>query len=318
METRSAGKSHRQPLEGWPSVEDLYVFITVVRHGGFSRGATELGLSPSYVSKRIAILEKCLGTTLFFRNNRIMRLTPDGETALEGAMRVVSEMDGFVSHLDGLRGALTGNITLSCSFGFGHEYVAEALSEFMALYPGINVKLMLSDKNVDLIEEGVDIEIHVGNEINDLYIARQLATNQRVLCASPDYLLRAGDVQSIDDLARHECLIIQERNDLFGAWRLTNGKQQVHCRLNSHHASNSGTVVLAWALRGHGIALRSRWDVAHHLASGALIQVLPEWYQQADIWAVYPRRPSGENRVKACIDFLARYFARHIPDPVSR
>lgn len=119
MKTTPVGKKHRQPLEGWPSVEDLFVFVTVARNGGFARAALELGLSPSYISKRIAILEKCLNARLFFRNNRVMRLTPEGENALGGAMQVVSEMDGFVSRLDNQRGVLAGNITINCSFGFG-------------------------------------------------------------------------------------------------------------------------------------------------------------------------------------------------------
>ncbi|QKJ88085.1 LysR family transcriptional regulator [Paramixta manurensis] len=313
MKTRFVGKHYRQPLAGWPSVEDLYVFIIVARHGGFARAAAELGLSPSYVSKRIAILEKCLDTRLFFRNNRMIRLTPEGESALDGALQVVGGMDDFVSHLEGVRGALTGNITLSCSFGFGHEYVADALSAFINLHPDVNVKLLLSDKEVDLVEEGVDIEIHIGNDVKDLYIARQLMKNQRILCAAPEYLKRKGVPQSLDDLADHDCLIIQERSAVFGHWLLTNGEEQVHCQLNSRHASNSGSVVLAWALRGHGIALRSRWDVANHLQSGDLVQVLPAWYQEANIWAVYPRRPSSSSRVKACIDFLTDYFSQHWP-----
>ncbi|MBJ3043788.1 LysR family transcriptional regulator, partial [Salmonella enterica subsp. enterica serovar Typhimurium] len=143
MKTTPVGKKHRQPLEGWPSVEDLFVFVTVARNGGFARAALELGLSPSYISKRIAILEKCLNARLFFRNNRVMRLTPEGENALGGAMQVASEMDGFVSRLDNQRGVLAGNITINCSFGFGHKYVAEALSSFMIAYPDITVKLTL-------------------------------------------------------------------------------------------------------------------------------------------------------------------------------
>ncbi|EIZ5601949.1 LysR family transcriptional regulator, partial [Salmonella enterica] len=237
MKTTPVGKKHRQPLEGWPSVEDLFVFVTVARNGGFARAALELGLSPSYISKRIAILEKCLNARLFFRNNRVMRLTPEGENALCGAMQVVSEMDGFVSRLDNQRGVLAGNITINCSFGFGHKYVAEALSSFMIAYPDITVKLTLTDREVDLVEEGVDIEIRVGDDINELYIARQLATNRRILCASPEYLERHGKPESVSALVQHDCLMIQEKNSAFGNWILTDGKQQTHCRLNGFHSS---------------------------------------------------------------------------------
>lgn len=315
MKTPSAGKNLRQPVEGWPSIDDLSVFVTVARNGGFARAAQELGLSPSTISKRIAMLEKQLDIRLFFRNNRSMRLTAEGEIALEGAMQIVSGVGDFVSDLNGLRGAVTGNITLSCSFGFGHEYMADALSGLMNLHNGLNVKLMLSDREVNLVDEGIDIEIHVGDEIKDLYIARQLAANRRILCASPDYLRQAGVPTSLDDLRQHDCLIIQERSAAFGNWALTNGEDSIVCRVNSQHSSNSGSVVLAWALRGQGIVLRSAWDVAKHLASGELVQILPAWYQQANIWAVYTQRSSHSLRIKTCIDFLSDYFAQRLPVP---
>lgn len=307
------GKKHPQPLEGWPSVDDLYVFVTVVRNGGFARAALELGLSPSYISKRIAILEKRLETRLFFRNNRIMRLTPEGENALEGAMQVVSEMDTFVSLLNGQRGALSGNITISCSFGFGHRFIADALAEFMLRYPNINVKLLLSAREMDLVEEGIDIEIRVGDDINERYIARPLAANRRILCASPDYLARHGVPESIDALLQHECLMIQEKNSAFGNWLLTDGEQHIQCRLNSRHSSNSGSVVLTWTRKGHGIALRSTWDVATFIERGELVHILPQWYQAANIWAVYTRRASSAQRIKTCIDFLSEYLAQRLP-----
>ncbi|WP_158781915.1 LysR substrate-binding domain-containing protein [Pantoea sp. BAV 3049] len=314
MKSTPAGKNHLQPVAGWPSIEDLHVFVTVARNGGFARAALELGLSPSYISKRIATLEKRLGTRLFFRNNRIMRLTPEGEKALEGAVQIVGSVGDFVSDLNGLRGELTGNIILSCSFGFGHEYLSQALSELMLLHPGLNVKLVLSDREVDLIDEGVDIEILVGDDIKDLYIARRLAANRRILCASPDYLQRAGTPANADELGRHECLIIQERSSAYGHWALTNGRENILCRVNSRHSSNSGSVVLAWALRGHGIVLRSAWDVAKYVQSGELVQLLPEWYQEANIWAVYTQRSSSSLRIKTCIDFLSDYFAKRLPE----
>ncbi len=150
MKTTPVGK-HRQPLEGWPSVEDLFVLSPLLATVDLP-GSAGAGVISSYISKRIAILEN-VSTPGFFRNNRVMRLTPEGENALGGAMQVVSEMDGFVSRLDNQRGVLAGNITINCSFGFGHKYVAEALSSFMIAYPDITVKLTLTDREVDLVEE---------------------------------------------------------------------------------------------------------------------------------------------------------------------
>lgn len=309
MKLLLAGKNVQKPLQGWPSVEDLYVFISVARHGGFGRAAVELGQSPSYISKRIAILEKQLDTRLFFRTNRVMRLTPEGEKALEGALQVVQEMDTFLSNFQQWRGELSGELTVGCSLGFGQAYLSDAISAFISQHPSLNIKLILSDREIDLMQSGTDVDIQVGDNLNHSYIARKLAANRRVLCASSEYLARSGAVNSLDDLIDHSCLIINEKNNSFGNWALTDGEQQVLCRLNSHYSSNSGKVILNWALKSHGIALRSAWDVAPYLETGELVHVLPQWYQQANIWAVYTQRTSESPRIKVFIDFLADYFA---------
>ncbi|MCA1177865.1 MULTISPECIES: LysR family transcriptional regulator [unclassified Pantoea] len=309
MKLLLAGKNVQKPLQGWPSVEDLYVFISVARHGGFGRAAVELGQSPSYISKRIAILEKQLDTRLFFRTNRVMRLTPEGEKALEGALQVVQEMDTFLSNFQQWRGELSGDLTVGCSLGFGQAYLSDAISAFISQHPSLNIKLILSDREIDLMQSGTDVDIQVGDNLNHSYIARKLAANRRVLCASSEYLARSGAVNSLDDLINHSCLIINEKNNSFGNWALTDGEQQVLCRLNSHYSSNSGKVILNWALKSHGIALRSAWDVAPYLETGELVHVLPQWFQQANIWAVYTQRTSESPRIKVFIDFLAEYFA---------
>lgn len=309
MKLSLAGKNVQKPLQGWPSVEDLYVFISVARHGGFGRAAVELGQSPSYISKRIAILEKQLDSRLFFRTNRVMRLTPEGEKALEGARQVLQEMDTFLSNFQQWRGELSGELTVGCSLGFGQAYLSDAISAFISQHPSLNIKLILSDREIDLMQSGTDVDIQVGDNLNHSYIARKLAANRRVLCASSEYLARSGAVNSLDDLINHSCLIINEKNNSFGNWALTDGEQQVLCRLNSHYSSNSGKVILNWALKSHGIALRSAWDVTPYLETGELVHVLPQWYQQANIWAVYTQRTSESPRMKVFIDFLADYFA---------
>lgn len=306
----SSNETPRAPL---PLIEDLNVFVTVVRKESFANAAAELGLSPSYVSKRIALLEKSLGMRLFHRSARAIHLTADGHKALAGALSVLESMGEFVSGLAAWRDTLEGNIQISCSFGFGSTYMPEVLSALAERYPALNIKLTLTDRVVDLMEEGVDIEIRVGDDIKDLYITRQLAANRRVLCAAPGYLGRYGTPQSLDDLKQHKCLVIQERSSQFGAWPLTNGDNSVLAHVSSQLSSNNGSVVLSWALKGHGIILRSLWEVQRHLASGELVQILPEWYQSANIWAVYSNRTSGSAKLKASIDFLTEYFRQFPP-----
>ncbi|WP_337262492.1 MULTISPECIES: LysR substrate-binding domain-containing protein [unclassified Serratia (in: enterobacteria)] len=297
----------------WPLVDDLHVFLTIARNENFSRAASELGLSPSYISKRINILEKRLNTRLFFRNNRSMRLTPEGEKALSGAMNVIGSMDQFVSELAAWRESIVGVVNISCSFGFGLSHISHAISELSVAYPDLHIKLTLSDQEVDLVEQDVDIEIRIGDDIKDFYIAKLLFENRRVLCASPDYIESFGMPDNINDLKKHKCLFIQERNASFGLWSLTNGSDIAQVHVDNRLSSNSGGVVLNWALKGHGIILRSMWDVKKHIDSGELVHLLPQWYQNANIWAVYPTRPSGSARLKVCIDFLVNYFKNNPP-----
>lgn len=304
---------HEKQRTQWPLIEDLNVFVTVVRKESFANAAAELGLSPSYVSKRIGLLEKSLGMRLFHRSARSIWLTADGQKALNGAITVLDSMGEFVSGLADWRNAIEGNIHVSCSFGFGSTWVANALSVLAECYPALNVKLTLTDTVVDLVEEGVDIEIHIGNDVKDLYITRKLADNYRVLCAAPEYLDKYGIPTQTGELKHHKCLVIQERNAQFGVWPLTNGSENTQLHIQSQLSSNSGSVVLNWALNGHGIILRSIWEVQRYLDSGELVRVLPLWYQNADIWAVYSNRTSGSARLKACIHFLVDYFQQHPP-----
>lgn len=210
MKTTPVGKKHRQPLEAGLLLKIFSFLSPLLATVDLPGQRWSWGYLPP-ISANVSLSLKNVSTPGFFRNNRVMRLTPEGENALGGAMQVVSEMDGFVSRLDNQRGVLAGNITINCSFGFGHKYVAEALSSFMIAYPDITVKLTLTDREVDLVEEGIDIEIRVGDDINELYIARQLATNRRILCASPEYLERHGKPESVSALVQHDCLMIQEK-----------------------------------------------------------------------------------------------------------
>jgi LysR family transcriptional activator of dmlA len=295
----------------WPLIDDLHVFLTVIRKESFSKAALELGQSPAYISKRIHVLEKKLNTQLFFRNTRQICLTPAGEQARLSAIDVLYSVDKFVSDLSASQENIKGDVHICSSFGFGIQYIAPVISELAFLYPDLNVRLTLTDQVIDLEGQGVDLEIRIGDDIKDLYIARKLASNNRILCASPDYLKTQAIPKQIEDLRAHRCLVIQERNERLGQWNLTNGLEIVQIPVTGPLTSNSGAVILDWALKGHGIMCRSLWNVQSYLETGALVRILPEWYQRANVWAVYPSRPSGFARLKVCIDFLEKYFAEH-------
>ena len=293
-----------------PAVEDLRVFTVLARSASFVAAATALGMSRAYVSKRLQLLEKSLGVKLLHRTTRNVTVTEDGERVYVAALRILDDVDQLLQDVAVTRGVPRGNLRISCSFGFGRKVVAPMLSRLSRQYPALQIRLEVFDRLVDVAAEGVDLDVRIGDEIAPHLIARKLGSNERVLCAAPAYLARAGRPASLAELAAHDCLVIKERDHPFGVWVLQSAGGRSHTvKVRGPLSSNHGEVVVQWALDGHGVLLRSRWDIAGLLHDGRLVQVLPEYTQQANIWAVYPSRLGGSAKVRACVEFLQQGFA---------
>lgn len=297
-----------------PLPEDLRVLLTVIRQNGFAAAADELGLSPAYVSKRIQILETTLGTRLLHRTSRRVSLTEDGERVQRWALRILDDFQQLHDELSDAHDSPRGRLHICSSFGFGRNHVAPAVSLLAERYPHLEIRLDLLDRVVDIINEGFDLEIRVGDDIPGQHLGRRLATNRRVLCAAPGYLQRRGTPQTLDELQQHDCLVIKERDNAFGIWNLDrdgdgdgDGEQE-SVRVSGPLSSNNGEIVLQWALDGRGVLLRSLWDVKPLLAQGRLVQVLEDYSQSANVWAVYPTRLAHSGKLRACVEFLQEHF----------
>jgi LysR family transcriptional activator of dmlA len=296
-------------LPGTPELDDLRVFCTVARKSSFSGAAEALGASAAYVSKRIGVLEADLGTRLLHRSTRRVAITAAGERVLAWAERILDDVDQLVEDVSSTRRIPRGTLRVSSSFGFGRKFVAPALATLSDRYPQLNVRLDLFDRVVDVAGEGFDLDIRIGDDIAGHLIAKRLATNYRVLCASPSYLEAHGAPQTLADLESHACLAIKERDHPFGVWRLDAGGETVSVRVSGPLSTNHGEAAVQWALAGRGVVLRSIWDVQPLLDEGRLLRVLPEVTQPANVWAVFPERLAQSAKVKACVDFLAEAFA---------
>ena len=292
-----------------PNLDDLRVFSVVVRLTSFSAAAEQLAVSPAYVSKRIALLEAQLGTRLLHRSTRRVTVTEAGERVFARAEKILDDVDQLVEDVSTTRTVPRGTLRMSSSFGFGRHVVAPALLDFTARYPQLNVRLDLFDRLVDVAGEGFDLDIRIGDDIADHLIARRLAANYRVLCASPDYLARRGTPRSLADLASHACLAIKERDHPLGVWRLSVRGEMSTVKVGGALSTNHGEVAVQWALAGRGIVLRSIWEAGPLIEQGALCRLLPDVTQPANIWAVYPERVASSAKVRVCVDFLAEAFA---------
>ncbi|MDH4568657.1 LysR family transcriptional regulator [Pseudomonas sp. BN414] len=292
-----------------PFLRDLLLFCTVARRSSFVAGATELGISPAHVSKRIAMLEESLGVKLFNRTTRRVNITADGEAAFAWAQKILEDVEGMVEALSGLKGEPRGVLRIATSLRLGRDYVSPVLSLLRQRHPGLEVWLELLDRRVDLLGENFDIDLRVGEVHEPHLIAHKIADSYRMLCAAPAYLARRGQPRTLADLAQHECLLFRERELGFGVWRLVGPNGEETVKVTGPMASNHSDVVRQWAHEGHGVIMASVWDAAPSIRDGKLVQVLPAYRQKADVWAVTAARASGSAKVKLCIDFLKEQLA---------
>ncbi|HGL6802187.1 TPA: LysR substrate-binding domain-containing protein [Citrobacter amalonaticus] len=296
-----------------PLLTDLRVFMLVARRAGFAAVAQELGVSPAYVSKRIALLEQNLNVVLLHRTTRRVTITEEGERIYEWAQRILHDVDQMMDELSDVRQVPQGMLRIISSFGFGRQVVAPALSALARQYPQLELRFDVEDRLVGLANEGVDLDIRIGDDIAPNLIARKLGTNYRILCASPSFLALHGTPKQLADLATCSCLVIKERDHPFGIWQLQNKEGEHAIKVTGPLSSNHGEIVHQWCLDGQGIALRSWWDVCDNIASGHLVHVLPEYYQPANIWAVYVSRLATSAKVRITVEFLRHYFAERYP-----
>ena len=291
-----------------PQTDDLHVFLTVARTLSFAETARRLHVSPAYVSKRLGVLEADLKIKLLHRTTRKVVVTPEGERALVWALRILDGVDQLVQELGSTRQEPQGLLRITSSFGFGRNVLAPAVSRLVRAHPRLQIRLELVDRQVDAAAEGFDLDVRIGDDIAPHLIARQLAGNFRVLCAAPSYVQRRGQPRHLADLGAHDCLAVQERDHPFGTWQMQCGVDTVRVKVTGPLSINDGEVAVRWALDGHGIVLRSMWDVSRYLATGQLIQVLPEWRQTANVWAVYPSRLQMSAKVRVAVEFLHADF----------
>lgn len=304
-------------MNNLPNLEDLAVFVQVAKRASFAAAASELGMSTAFISKRIRLLEQNLGVRLLHRTTRRVSVSEDGERVYHWALRILDSVQRMGDEVSALHREPSGQLRIASSLGLGRRFVAPALSELAARYPQLDIRLDVHDRLVDLVAEGVDLDIRVGNEIAANLIAKPLAKNRRVLCAAPAYLERRGTPRSLAELTSHDCLMIKERDHPFGVWHLEGPSGEENVKVTGPLSSNHGEVVHQWCLDGRGILLRSWWDVHDSLADGRLVQVLPEYQQQADIWAVHAAPLASSARVRVAVEFFRQYFAERYTLPES-
>ena len=294
------------------SFQQMAVFAKVVGAGSLSGAARELGLSPALVSRKLAALEARLGVRLVNRTTRSLHLTDEGASYYEACSRLLAEIDEADAAVAAGRVEPQGVLRVALPASFGHLHVAPRVPAFAAKYPKVRLALSLSDRSVNVIEEGFDIAVRIAELEDSSLTARKLAPNRRVVCASPEYLARHGTPRLPDDLIQHNVLTT---NDFVMSWDFKDPRGKPGTvRVGGRHACDNWEVLREWALAGLGIALKSTWDVYQHLQDGSLVELFPGYAFHSDvaIYAVYPHRRHLPAKTRVFIEFLAALFG---PEP---
>ncbi|MEJ0038668.1 MAG: LysR family transcriptional regulator [Gammaproteobacteria bacterium] len=293
-------------------LDDIALFLRALDLGSISAAARGLDISVAVASKRLQKLEQQLGVRLLHRTTRQLRATPEGAALAAQGRVLVEDLDALTSGLRQAGTQVAGTLRVSTSSSFGRQYISPLLPQFLALHPSVRISINFSDEILDLVGSGFDLAIRIGALNDSRLIARQLAGNQRVLCASPEYVRRHGSPKTPADLQHHQCLLLvgsQGRQDL---WRLMDSKgREAAVRVTGRLESNVGESLRDAAVAGLGIALHSTWHICDDLARGRLQLVLPR-YSIADtgIHAVMPQRRLVPPRVRAFIEFLAVHLGK--------
>ncbi|MEJ6850138.1 LysR family transcriptional regulator [Sinorhizobium fredii] len=285
---------------------DLEVFARVVSTGSMSAAGRALGLSAAVISKRVKRLEERLGTRLLQRTTRQVSLTEAGQGFYDRVLGVLAGIEEAEAYASGRSSQAQGTLRITAPTSFGRMHIAPHLTGFMKDHPDLKLHIVLSDEFSDIVADGFDLAIRIGELTDSSLVARKLAPVRRLLCAAPGYIARQGAPKEIGDLAQHICLPAHNNE----SWKLEGPGGSLAYRPDGPLVTNSSEIIRAAVIAGAGIALRSTWDVSAELRDGRLVQVLPEWEgaHRLTLSAVYPSRQFLPAKVRLFVDYLAALY----------
>lgn len=288
------------------SSDDLVFFCSVSRARSLADAARNMNVTAPAVTQRLRALETKLGVRLLERSSGGISLTDEGKLVLEEGQDIIGAVEALEERLSDRTKNVTGHIQIAASYGFGRRYVAPIVDRFARTFSSVTVTLHLSEKPARMLDENWDIVVHIGEMGAQGRLMTTLAPNRRYLVAAPSYLATAPTLDGPTDLRKHRCLALRENDEDVTLWRFSHadhGHETI--RIAPAMYTNDGEVLKDWALSGQGIAVRSEWDVAEHIACGALIHLLPRWeLPSTDIVAFLNSREHRSRRVSEMLNML--------------
>lgn len=288
--------------------QEMQAFAAVVDAGSFVRAAESLQVSKTAVSRLVADLEARLGTRLLHRTTRRLSLTPEGEVFHERCRQLLDGVAEAEAELSTHTGEAVGQLRLNVPVSFGLLHLAPLWPAFMAMHPKVKLDITLADRLVDLVDEGYDLAVRIARLQPSSLVSRQLSSTRLVLCASPEYLQRHGIPVHPAALTQHS-VIAYTLLSMGDRWEFEGPQGTVSVTIAPQMRTNSGDTCCAAALQHRGLVLQPTFLVGPHLASGALVEVLPQYRSiELGVFAVYPSRKHLTPKVRVLIDFLVQAF----------
>jgi len=290
-------------------LKQLESFVGVATRGSLTAAASAEGVAPAIVGRRIDALERRLGVKLLVRTTRRITLTHEGSAFLEDCQRILADWTNAEASVSAGGVKASGHLRITSPAGFGRRHVAPLVPRFLALHPEVSVSLNLSDRVVDIVNEGVDCAVRVGDLPDSSLISVRLADNRRLCVATPAYLKRAGTPKHPGELSRHECLTLSSDASQTRGWAFLIDGEVHYLRPSGRLDCTDGQVLHAWCSAGLGIAWRSAWEVQHEIQAGTLVSMLDDYAAPPNgIYAVFPHARHLALRVRLWIDYLKHSY----------
>ena len=292
-------------------LKQIETFVAVAQKGSLTAAAQAEGVAPAVIGRRMDALEERLGVKLLQRTTRRISLTHEGSAFLEDCQRLLVDFNNAEASVSAGGVKASGHLRVTAPAGFGRRHVAPLVPGFLAQHPEVSLSLNLSDRVVDIVNEGFDCAVRVGDLPDSSLVGVRLADNRRLCVATPEYLRRAGTPSSPQDLGRHQCLTLSSEASQTRGWAFSVDGVVSHLRPGGRLDCSDGQVLHEWCLRGLGIAWRSTWEVQADLAAGRLVSVLDDFAAPPNgIYAVVPSARHLPLRVRLWMDFLKHSYAQ--------
>lgn len=288
------------------SLQDLELLLQVAERGNMSEVGRQLNMTTAAVSAAIKRLEAGLDVSLFERTTRSLRLSAAGEAFIPHLQQVLGALDVAESELRNLQTLVAGEIRVGLPSDLGRNRLISILDDFQSLHPQVKFIVHLSDYIQDLYRDELDIVIRYGDLQDSNLIAAKLCENRRVLIASPDYVANHKPIETLADLAEHNCLMFYRNDRPYSKWQFDRGDEVITVNVTGDRSANDGELVKRWAIAGKGVAYKSALDVAQELESGELVELLKGQYrgQSTPVYLLYKERKYQAYRITALIAYL--------------